>query len=142
MSDNNGNLLKQEVYIPGSNSFAQFYAYDSLNRLHSVSEGSWHQDYDYDRWGNRTINQSTTTGIPKPYFGVDATTNRLTAPPGYTIGYDAAGNLTNDTYTGQGQRTYDAENRMKQAWANSQWQTYTYDGDGKRVYCQVKSRKV
>ena len=48
------------------------------------------------------------------------------------MSYDAAGNLTNDTYSGQGQRTYDAENRMKQAWANGQWQTYTYDGDGRR----------
>jgi hypothetical protein len=33
--------------------------------------------------------------------------------------YDNAGNLTNDTYSGQGQRNYDAENRMTQAWANS-----------------------
>jgi len=49
------------------------------------------------------------------------------------MSYDAAGNLTNDTYGGQGQRTFDAENRMKQAWANGQWQTYTYDGDGRRV---------
>lgn len=49
------------------------------------------------------------------------------------MGYDAAGNLTNDTYTEQGQRTYDAENRMQQAWANGQWQTYMYDGDGRRV---------
>lgn len=47
--------------------------------------------------------------------------------------YDQAGNLINDTYTGQGTRTYDAENRMKQAWANDQWQTYVYDGDGKRI---------
>ena len=47
--------------------------------------------------------------------------------------YDNAGNLTNDTYSGQGQRNYDAENRMTQAWANSQWQTYTYDANGQRV---------
>ena len=47
--------------------------------------------------------------------------------------YVGAGNLTYDGYTGQGTRTYDAENRMKQAWANGQWQTYAYDGDGRRV---------
>jgi YD repeat-containing protein len=64
---------------------------------------------------------------------VDVATNRLTAPAGYTMSYDNAGNLTNDTYTGQGQRTYDAENHMTQAWANSQWQVYTYNGDGQRV---------
>jgi YD repeat-containing protein len=49
------------------------------------------------------------------------------------MAYDSAGNLTNDTYSGQGQRNYDAENRMTQAWANSQWQTYTYDASGQRV---------
>jgi RHS repeat-associated protein len=47
--------------------------------------------------------------------------------------YDPAGNLTTDNYTGQGQRTYDAENHMKQAWASGQWQTYTYDAGGQRV---------
>lgn len=39
MTDNNGNLKKQEVYIPnddqisGYDNYAQFYDYDSLNRL-------------------------------------------------------------------------------------------------------------
>jgi len=49
--------------------------------------------------------------------------------------YDSAGNLTNDTFSGQGQRIYDAENRMTQAQGspNSQWQTYTYDASGQRV---------
>jgi RHS repeat-associated protein len=28
---------------------------------------------------------------------------------------------------------YDAENRMTQAWSNSQWQSYTYDSSGQRV---------
>jgi hypothetical protein len=32
---------------------------------------------------------------------------------------------------------YDAENRMTQAWANGQWQVYTYDGDGHRVRRKV-----
>ena len=85
----------------------QDYDYESLNRLQRVYEGdwqtpTWHQTYAHDRWGNRTINQSTTNGVPKPNFGVDLNTNRLTAPAGYTMGYDAAGNLTNDTSTGQG----------------------------------------
>jgi RHS repeat-associated protein len=146
MTDNNGNLKKQEVYIPNDDqsydNYAQFYDYDSLNRLSSVRENkfggavNWQQAYLYDRWGNRTIDQTNTwgSGIPKPNFGVDTSTNRLTAPGGYTMTYDSAGNLTFDNSDGiGGTRTYDAENRMKQAWANSQWQTYTYDGDGKRV---------
>src|SRR5947199_5644267 len=60
---------------------------------------------------------------------------RLQVPSGQTgtMTYDNAGNLIVDTYTGEGQRVYDAENRMTQAWANGQWQTYGYDGDGRRV---------
>src|SRR5207237_10669237 len=67
MTDNNGNLKKQEVYIPNSDTFAQFYEYDSLNRLLSAREtkngGSvnWQQAYSYpDRWGNRLIDQTNT----------------------------------------------------------------------------------
>jgi RHS repeat-associated protein len=140
-TDSNGNLMRQEVLIPNSDTFAQFYSYDSLNRLQKVNESkngalvNWQQQYSYDRYGNRTIDQTNTWGssIPKPNFGVDTATNRLTAPAGSAMSYDAAGNLTNDTFTGEGTRTYDAENRMKQAWANNQWQTYSYDGDGRRV---------
>src|SRR5205823_4769309 len=60
-------------------------------------------------------------------------TNRLTAPNGWTMTYDDAGNLKTDTYSGAGDRVYDAENRMTKAWATGQWQTYSYDGDGHRV---------
>ena len=140
-TDNNGNLLRQENYIPGSSFFQDNFAYDSLNRLTSITEklngtgaDSFKQAYIYDRWGNRTIDQvNTTTNVPKPNFGVNTSNNRLTAPAGYSMSYDAAGNLTTDTYTGEGMRAYDAENRMKQAWSNNQWQTYSYDGDGRRV---------
>src|ERR1041385_3466684 len=34
---------------------------------------------------------------------------------------------------GQGQRNFDAENRMTAAWSNGQWQSYVYDADGHRV---------
>jgi len=141
MPINNGNLLRQEHWIQNESGQVigvptQEFDYDSLNRLRWAKEGAtWKQQYSYDRYGNRLIDQGNTfgDGIPKPDFGLDTNTNRLTAPTGYTMGYDAVGNLTNDTYTGQGQRIYDAENRMKQAWANNQWQTYSYDGDGRRV---------
>ena len=123
--------------------FAAVFTPDSLNRLQAVNESkyvngspsgtpTYSQSYTIDRWGNRTISQATG-GVNSLVFNVDTTTNRLTAPTGYTMTYDNAGNLTNDTYTGQGQRNYDAENRMTQAWASSQWQTYTYDGNGQRV---------
>jgi hypothetical protein len=126
-SDDNGNLMKQEVMIPNneqntsSTSRYQQYSYDSLNRLTQVHETTgnasldWQQEFVYDRYGNRTIHQTNTWGanIPKPNFGVNPVTNQLTPPSG-TMTYDPAGNLSNDTYSGQGQRTYDAENRMTQ----------------------------
>jgi len=48
--------------------------------------------------------------------------------------YDAAGNLTDDQYTGAGARTYDAENRMTGAviGINSN-ASYSYDADGRRT---------
>ncbi len=59
------------------------------------------------------------------------------------MSYDAAGNLIFDNSDGiGGTRTYDAENRMKQAWANNQWQTYTYDGDGRRVKRSVNGTET
>ena len=149
MTDNNGNLKKQDVYIPnddqisGSTMRSQQYDYDSLNRLLSAREvlnGSeqWKQQYTYDRWGNRTINNGVTygTGINNKAFTVDTSNNRLAVPSGQSgaMSYDLAGNLTNDTYTGAGNRTYDAENRITSAWGgNNQAQLYGYDASGQRI---------
>ena len=152
-TDNNGNVLAAKHYRPlddGSSTYTistDQYSYDTLNRITSVSENyesntqsatqQFQQSYTYDRYGNRTINQGGTwgAGINNKQFTPSQTNNRLGVPSGQTgtMTYDNAGNLTNDTYSGQGQRNYDAENRMTQAWANSQWQTYTYDANGQRV---------
>ena len=149
MTDNNGNLRRQDVYIPNNEQIPttdytmrwQQFDYDSLNRLSWVREikdgaEQWKQQFVYDRWGNRTIHQTNTygTGIPKPNFGVNTANNRLTAPAGFSMTYDAAGNLTNDTYTGAGNRTYDAENKITSAWGgNNQAQLYAYDASGQRI---------
>ena len=148
-TDNNGNLLVQMIYIPNDDQISGYqmnsmnYTYDQLNRLDKVEEFidgqtfAWRQDFNYDRWGNRTINEATTTnGIPEPQFTVDTATNRLGVPGGYSgvMQYDAAGNLTNDTYTGQGTRAFDAENRMISAQVPGlQTSTYVYDADGRRT---------
>ena len=147
MTDNNGNLKQQDHFIPDSSGgvqavFTQAYTYDNLNRLQRVQEGSWQQEFVYDRWGNRTIHQTNTwgIGINKKDFSVDPNNNRLGGPAGQSavMTYDAAGNLTNDSYTGAGAREYDAENRMTKAWGgNNQWQEYTYNADGKRVRRKV-----
>ena len=154
MPDDNGNLQKQDVYIPGvSTAFSQFYSYDSLNRLQSVREdnvngsANWKQSYIYDRYGNRTVDQNAVntygTGIPKPNFDLETTTNRLLGAGDLGLGeasrsmrYDAAGNLWKDTYSGAAvTRLYDGENRMTKETQASSYVAgeYSYDGDGRRV---------
>jgi hypothetical protein len=108
-------LKKQDVYIPNDDQISspinwwQQYNYDSLNRLswaREISSGGtelWKQAYDYDRYGNRTINQAGTygTGINKKDFTVNIANNRLGIPGGQsgTMTFDSAGNLTVDTYS-------------------------------------------
>lgn len=154
-TDNNGNLIKAENYVPqadGGYYLAQDnYTYDALNRLDAMTEspflngqaqGGFTQDYEYDRYGNRTIKEATTTaGINRQPFEVETGTNRLLAPGDLALSmnqrrmrHDAVGNLTFDSYTGMGSRAYDAENRMTTATDNSsQTSSYTYDADGRRV---------
>lgn len=156
-SDNNGNLRFAETWIPPENAtldqadtvIEQSYNYDSLNRITSVAEqrmtaaGGWvwsqqfQQSYNYDRWGNRTINPASWgTGINVKQFTVNTANNRLGVPVGQTgtMTYDTAGNLTNDTYTGAGNRTYDAENKITSAWGGiNQAQLYGYDATGQRI---------
>jgi RHS repeat-associated protein len=150
-------------YTTGSTSPYAFYqddySYDSLNRLASVTETAgtfggtpstaFKQAYAYDRFGNRKIDAAATSNAPEPQFELSPATNRevpepsnrlyapgdsARAPSQKLMRYDASGNLTYDSYTGQGSRSYDAENRMTQAqdvYQNSS--AYTYDGDGRRV---------
>lgn len=149
-TDNNGNLLRQEIYIPSGPYFQQTYGYDNLNRLTSVSEklngtgtDSYKQVYTYDRWGNRSVDFSTSsTNVPRPLYTVDTNTNRLTAPAGSNYGYDYAGNQTNDTYTGGGARTFNAENHMLSATEASGVQSYKYSGAGLRVRRIVNGTEI
>jgi RHS repeat-associated protein len=154
-TDNNGNVVSVENWVPPANATLDQadtlredkYTYDSLNRLSRVEEQmmsasngwTWAQQfaqgYAYDRYGNRQIDAGATwgAGINNKQFTVDAATNRLTAAG---MAYDAAGNLTQDTYSATAaQRAYDAENRM--AWEqNSQtsiYSRYTYDSEGHRA---------
>jgi RHS repeat-associated protein len=149
-TDNNGNLLRQEMYVPGGPYFQQTYGYDNLNRLTSASEklngtgtDSFKQIYTYDRWGNRSVDASlSSANVPRPAYTVDTSTNRLVAPAGFTYGYDNAGNQTNDTYTGGGQRTFDAENHMLSAQEATGSQSYRYSGSGLRVRRVVNGAEV
>jgi RHS repeat-associated protein len=119
---NNGNLLDVTEKI-GTWTRKQTYTYDALNRLDTTAEtnGStttyWTEDEEYDHFGNRW---EVITGTTPPTF------NNKNQIVGH--GYDAAGNVTNDTVYDY---TYDAENRINtvEGVAN----TFVYDGEGKRV---------
>lgn len=157
--DNNGNLLFANTYSPEDEQEVhwaisrQRYNYDSLNRLQSVTEYFVNyshsesqqsiQTYDYDRWGNRTIKTSQTsgTGINNKAFEVETTRNRLYSPGDIAlpdnqrrIAYDKAGNQVRDTYTGYGNATFDGDNHIvaiQDQFAGSS--TYTYNANSQRV---------
>jgi RHS repeat-associated protein len=148
-TNNNGNVLRAHQYIPCPwagggycNVFFSDYEYDGLNRVTKVNDYGVQnsvQQYDYDRWGNRTINQTYTTTSPdinKKLFTVNTTNNRLGVPSGQsgTMSFDNVGNLISDTYTNPaagGGMVYDAENHMTSAVNGSH--KYNYNASGKRV---------
>ena len=159
-TDNNGNVLFAENWIPPENATLDqassltedAYAYDSLNRITSVTEqrmtaqGNWvwsqqfRQAYTYDRYGNRTIDSQLTWGggVNAKVFTADTATNRLGVPSGQTgtMTFDNSGNLTFDTYSevGMGTRAYDAENRMISAQdSTGATASYSYGADGQRT---------
>jgi RHS repeat-associated protein len=80
---------------------------------------------------------NVTSAAPSAQLEIDPATNRAYAPndSAHTrMSYDAAGNLINDTYTGYGIRTYDAENRMASSYdIGNALSSYHYDADGHRV---------
>jgi RHS repeat-associated protein len=101
-----------------------------------VYDFQWRMVQDGVEWfGDYTPNvQVSVTSAPSSaQLVVDPATNRALATNG-TIGYDAAGNITNDSYSGSGGRSYDAENRMTAAQdVTGGTSYYGYDGSSKRV---------
>jgi len=166
-TNNNGNLLRMDHYIPLDDATSNFvasidrYDYDPLNRVKSATEltytqgpsgediyqGVFRQAFLYDRWGNRTIDQANTTGgVNSKAFTVDTVknNNRLLPPGGSgTMEYDEAGNLVRDTYTSGVTQdfVYDGENRLvdvKNGGVPVSW--YVYDAEGRRVVRTVGSQ--
>ena len=90
-----------------SDNMSANYGYDEFGRLSSqtVLSGGWASlSFIYDRYGNRTQQNATSSGYGgyQPQFSFNQTNNQVT---GYT--YDAAGNMTNGGYY-----TYDAEGNL------------------------------
>lgn len=170
---NSGNIAKQSIVVPGVGTSAGFtavqkYDYDALNRIQIANEvltptsgaaESWTQEFRYDRFGNRTFHEPTTTTLPKncgvppnqtvcpadvPIYNPSASTsnNRLN---GYQ--FDAAGN---STYDAQYRKfTYDAENKQRKVESLDSGGNvtgtigeYVYDGDGKRVKKTVPNGEI
>ncbi len=85
-TDNNGNVLRGHHYIP-DRIYLNDYEYDSLNRLKKdidLGDSNYVQAFDYDRFGNRTINQSLTTTSAdinkKTFLGQQQTLTELRHP--------------------------------------------------------------
>jgi hypothetical protein len=129
--------------------------YDTVNRLMLATEhpsnsgvptcpdagSSWCELFNYDNYGNRTMTQTSYTGLVSPQ-GFSTSTNRTT-DSGW--GYDTAGNLNRDPIASLIYK-YDAEGRMVAACniasdtvatctnqAGSGRTLYSYDGAGQRV---------
>lgn len=173
-TSNNGNVLSQTITVPTvgtSTGFTaeQTYTYDSLNRLKSATENltptggtstqTWKQTFNYDRYGNRTFDETVVGGNPltttltrgcttsaynpngicdKKKFNpnIAATDNRIIedqdTDSSMDYEFDAAGNTEKDA--GGRTFTYDAENKQTLVMNGTlKVGEYFYDGDGKRV---------
>lgn len=155
-SGNNGNVLRQEHWVPTSvsNQYAvpmrDDYEYDPINRITKVKgrqrtaatfpgqgtlQDIYQQAYSYDKFGNRKLDMTQTWGtgingsVAAHIYDVDKPTNRLAG-----MVYDAAGNLVKSKPISPQpeNRVYDAENRMITATLGAT-SHYVYDGDGRRV---------
>jgi RHS repeat-associated protein len=131
---NNGNVTSWSAV--GQQSFNRTYAYDSLNRLYTMSDSISTQpcrglSWNYDAWGNLT-NQNVTAGSCASFQVLAGTNNQLGSP----FTYDAAGNMT---YDGSHHYLYDAENRLIQVdgtlgtCSSPTTMCYVYDANGRRV---------
>jgi RHS repeat-associated protein len=167
--DNNGNLLFANFYTPEDEQdihwaiTRQRYNYDVLNRLKSVTEYFVNyshpesqqsvQTYDYDRWGNRTINTSQTSGvgINNTAFEIDTARNRLYSPGDLALSddslrrirYDQAGNQIKNAYLGYGTATFDGDNHIvaiQDKFASSS--TYTYNANAQRVRRRINNQET
>jgi len=132
----------------------QAYAYDAVNRIVSVEEGSaWKQEFGYDQYGNRALLLSSTFNptpseltptAAKPVapwvLGQTLTTGPFQAATNRWAGqsYDGSGNLTGKLGSGSAVTSYDAENRLVKMTevggaSGGKDIVYDYDGDGRRV---------
>ncbi len=156
-SKNNGNIVQQIITVPNSpgesDAFTatQKYYYDSLNRIddsvETISGETWQQDFEHDRYGNRTFVEANTDfhGFDKLCSGNTVMCSDLKKRMNPDIGsanqvstsdeyaFDASGNTTEDP--DDRRFVYDGENKQVKVLddGNDTIGEYWYDGDGRRV---------
>lgn len=153
---NNGNIISQEITLPGGASVTSSYRYDQRNRLHVAVDagnpsalgcasagGTFCQEFAYDVFGNRRVVADRGNGlllnVPQTF---DQASNRI-SDSGFI--YDTRGNLILE---GGGDRyLFDAANRIvlmcsgltasqcsESEPASATGKTaYRYDAEGRRV---------
>ncbi len=146
-ANNNGNITRMDHYVPtneAASTYAMsldYYGYDHLNRItgiwenqqaHNLGETTTNltQQYTYDRYGNRLINNAVSTfPVQNSPYTVNTANNRLQSA-GNCMTFDAVGNLTNDCGR---TRVYDGNNKMVSAYDAGVATGYRYNADGQRV---------
>ncbi len=146
-ANNNGNLYRVDTFVPTTDNATQwamsidYYGYDHLNRITGIWENKaahnlgetgtgLTQQYTFDRYGNRTVNNPVSTfPVENSPYTVTTASNRL-QKTGNCMIYDLAGNLTDDCGR---TRAYDGNNKMISAYDVGIATSYRYNADGQRV---------
>jgi RHS repeat-associated protein len=120
--DAGGNLILRQNLISSEN---ETFAYDFLDRLETI-EGAYSENYTYSTIGNI----DTKNGIVYLYGENEVGPHAVTTVGQSQYDYDANGNMI----TRGGQTIiWDVENRPVEISDNETVNTFTYDGDGKRI---------
>lgn len=115
------------------------YAYDALSRLTGVEKnGTGIRSYDYDAYGNRSVQRELTTGKETVYTynGLNQLMRSEAGETRQEYGYDLRGNQTDITENGvvKNQYEYGAANRLIKAFgSHGKEALYQYNGLGMRT---------
>ncbi|HXF49235.1 MAG TPA: RHS repeat-associated core domain-containing protein [Verrucomicrobiae bacterium] len=132
--DHNGNITQLLDLIDSTKSYHTI-TYDGVDRL-LTAFGDYRTDdltYSYAKNGNRLTKQKGASSTSYSYLN-----NRLRNTTGAEVvnyGYNANGSVIGDTLSGQTKvYTYDKLNRIVKITGIAPTDSFTYDGENKRVY--------